>query len=247
MVNSIPLQTQNEVDYHHHHHRRYLAKKKSKEAANRHAKAESERRKRINSHLSTLRKLFPDLTKKDKPRVLTEAVKELKELREKVAEKLEEHQSGGETPLFLPGENDEVAVVPCDGEEEGAWAVKATICCEDRPGLNRDLTEAVQSVKGRVVRAEMATVGGRTKVDVVVRWCKEQGGGGGGEKDLGSLRRALKAVVENRSLGMLLCRRLRADTWPGPKVDEHANNSAQICSSLSNGSGLPDSLLLNTV
>ncbi|XP_019174238.1 PREDICTED: putative transcription factor bHLH107 [Ipomoea nil] len=241
MLNSIPLQTQNEVDYHLHHQRRYLAKKKSKEAANRHAKAESERRKRINSHLSTLRKLFPHLTKKDKPRVLTEAVKELKELRQKVAEQLEQHQSEGETPLFLPGENDEVAVVPCDGEGESA--VKATICCEDRPGLNRDLTEAVQSVKGRVVRAEMATVGGRTKVDVVVRWC----GGGVGEKDLGSLRRALKAVVENRSLGMLLCRRFRADTWAGPKVDGHANNSAQICGSLSNGSGLPDGLLFNTV
>lgn len=187
---------------------------------------------------------------KDKPRVLTEAVNQLKELRKKVEEQLEQHQNGGETglvtPLFFPGENDEVAVVPYAGGVEGETAVKATICCEDRPGLNRDLTEAVQSVKGRVVKAEMATVGGRTKVDVVVRLCTEQGGDGGGvgEKDLGPLRRALKAVVENRLLGssMLLCRRLRADKWAGLKLDPFANKSAHIY-----GSGLPNGLLMNSV
>ncbi|RAL47068.1 hypothetical protein DM860_017109 [Cuscuta australis] len=183
------------------------SKKKSKEAAHRHAKAEGERRQRINSHISTLRKLFPHLPKKDKPRVLTEAVKQLKELRKMAAAAVMEETGFPESSLFLPGENDEVAVAPFTGGEEGGEllsAMKATICCDDRPGLIQELSDAIHSANGKVAMAEMATLGGRTKVDVVVRWHDSElgGGTGDGEKNIGSsLRRALKAVVENRSLG----------------------------------------------
>ncbi|CAH9111083.1 unnamed protein product [Cuscuta europaea] len=99
------------------------------------------------------------------------------------------------------------------------------ICCEDRPGLNRELSEAVHSVNGRVVKAEMATVGGRTKVDVVVRWYSDQGGGDR-EKDLTSLRRALKVVVDNRSLGFSLS---RADSWASLELGPSANRCNHIC------------------
>ncbi|VFQ90382.1 unnamed protein product [Cuscuta campestris] len=125
-----------------------------------------------------------------------------------------------ESSLFVPGENDEVVVAPFAGGEEGGEllsAMKATICCDDRPGLIQDLSEAIYSVNGKVAMAEMATLGGRTKVDVVVRWHDSElgGGTGDGEKNIGSsLRRALKAVVENRSLGysMLSRRGLQFNT-----------------------------------
>lgn len=141
-----------------------------------------------------------------------EAVHRLKELKKKVAEHvpiLENEGEGinnnnGRWPLFLPGEKDEVKVVgySCESvDEEQIMQVKATICCEDRQRLNEELTEAVKSVKGRLVKAEMSTIGGRTKAVLVVQLCRECGGGGGaGEEDLRSLRMALKAVVEDRAL-----------------------------------------------
>ncbi|CAN4092344.1 unnamed protein product [Withania somnifera] len=179
-----------------------VQKSKSKEAAVTHAVAERKRRERINGHLHTLKKLFPYLPKKDKPRVLTEAVTQLKELRKNIAQQLEL------SSLFIPSENDVVIVNYCDNEER---TVKATVCCEDRPGLNRDLSSAIRSVQGRVIKAEMATVGGRTKAEMVVVLAKAIGG----EKDVGQLKRALKAVVENRVLGygssVILGRRMCPD------------------------------------
>lgn len=127
---------------------------------------------------------------KDKPRVLTEAVTQLKELRKNVAQQLEL------SSLFIPSENDVVIINYCDNINEER-TVKTTICCEDRPSLNRDLSSAIQSVQGRVIKAEMATVGGRTKAELVVVLGKANGG----EKDVGQLKRTLKAVVENRALG----------------------------------------------
>ncbi|MCE3215081.1 hypothetical protein HAX54_000765 [Datura stramonium] len=184
-----------------------IRKSKSKDAAVTHAVAERKRRERINSHLHTLKKLFPYLPKKDKPRVLTEAVTQLKELRKNVAQQLEL------SSLFIPTENDVVVVNYCDINNEER-TVKITVCCEDRPGLNRDLSSAVRSVQGRVIKAEMATVGGRTKAEMVVLLAKANNGG---EKDVGQLKRALKAVVENRALGLgssvMLGRRLGDDIW----------------------------------
>jgi len=93
----------------------------------------------------------------------------------------------------LPGECDEATVSWCEGE---ARRVKATVCCEDRAGLNRDVTRAIRSVRAKPVRAEMMTVGGRMKSVVVVEWGEEEVEG----KEVGALERALKAVVENRAL-----------------------------------------------
>lgn len=97
----------------------------------------------------------------------------------------------------FPGECDEATVSYCDGDDddgEGRRRVKATVCCEDRAGLNRELTHAIRSVRANPVRAEMMTVGGRTKSVVVVEWAE------GSEKEVEGLERALKAVVENRAL-----------------------------------------------
>ncbi|KAI3685779.1 hypothetical protein L6452_35037 [Arctium lappa] len=147
-------------------------------AAQKHAFSERKRRKRINSHYDSLRQFFPRLLKV--------------ELKKLVAD-----DEGGGCSFFIPGENDEMTVEYC-GSGSNKKVVRATICCEDRPGLNQDLTETIQSVGGKAVKAEMATVGGRTKAKVVVEWPES---GGGGEEDVETLKRALKAVVENRVLG----------------------------------------------
>lgn len=91
----------------------------------------------------------------------------------------------------FPGESDELSLSYCQNEGR---IVKASICCEHRAGLNRDLTRAIGSVGARPTRAKMMTVGGRTKSVVVMNWL-----GGGGDKEMGLLRRAMKDVVENRA------------------------------------------------
>ncbi|XP_052189863.1 transcription factor bHLH106-like [Diospyros lotus] len=177
-----------------------LQKQKSEAALKKHAVDERRRRRRINTHLRTLRHLlFPTSSSKVvKAAVLKEAVRRVKELK-----KMAEVEAGGEWwrgggatwSFMFPGESDEATVSYYKGRE-GKAVVKATVCCQDRPGLNQDLSEAVRMIGARVVGAEMATVGGRTKAEVVVQWLD----GGGGE-DVGSLRRALKALVESRALG----------------------------------------------
>ncbi|KAI3819879.1 hypothetical protein L1987_13731 [Smallanthus sonchifolius] len=164
-------------------------------ATKKHALSERKRRKRINNHYDSLRRFFPQLLKTDKASVLSETVRHIKELKNMVADLAPSHCSNNisRQPFFVPGEKDEVTVSYCDGSDK--TTVRAIICCDDRPDLNQGLTEAIRSVCGKVVKAEMTTVGGRTKVDVVVEW--PQFGGGA---DVGLLRRALKAVVENQIL-----------------------------------------------
>ncbi|KAI3732921.1 hypothetical protein L1987_64133 [Smallanthus sonchifolius] len=175
--------------------------KQEESASKKHALSERKRRKRINNHYDSLRRFFPQLLKTDKASVLSETVRHIKELKNMVADLALSHDEGtwcsdniSRQPFFIPGEKDEVSVIYCDGSDK--TTVRAVICCDDRPDLNQGLTEAIRSVCGKVVKAEMATVGGRTKVDVVVEWPQFDDGG----MDVGLLRRALKAVVENQIL-----------------------------------------------
>ncbi|KAH7567672.1 hypothetical protein ACOSQ2_010615 [Xanthoceras sorbifolium] len=169
--------------------------KKSTEPCKSHKEAERRRRQRINAHLSTLRTLLPSTTKTDKASLLAEVVHHVKELRRQaadVARKGGSTCSGSEPDYWpFPGESDEFTLACCDRQE---GLVKATLCCEDRPGLNGDMSRAFGSVRARPVRAEMMTVGGRSKSVVVMEWA-----GGGDEEMMGVLRRALKDVVENRA------------------------------------------------
>lgn len=180
---------------------------------------------------------------RDKATVLTEVVRRVKELRKTFANVALHHdkdQCGGVTTgsssSFFPGENDEATVSYYNDETE-AKMVKATVCCEDRPGLNRDLNEAVRSVRGRAVRAEMSTIGGRTKVVVLVRWPE----GGGGEEEVGGLRRALKVVVENRALGStsgLMGGVLSSSKWSGSGANFQSGQGSRMSSLM--GDGLKD-------
>ncbi|GKV53674.1 hypothetical protein SLEP1_g60191 [Rubroshorea leprosula] len=174
------------------------SEKKSKEACKSHKEAERRRRQRINGHLATLRSLLPNTTKTDKASLLAEVVRHVKELRRQVAA-IAEKEGGGccngnAVSWPFPGECDEVSLSFCNDETR---LVKATMCCEDRPGLNRDLTRAIEMVQAKAVRAEMMTVGGRSKSVVLMEWAR---GGEGDEEEMRalSLKRALRNVVQNR-------------------------------------------------
>ncbi|KAF2298739.1 hypothetical protein GH714_026357 [Hevea brasiliensis] len=182
--------------------------KRSTNAFKSHKEAERRRRQRINAHLSTLRSLLPSVTKTDKASLLAKVVHHVKELISQAAQVARQDgdgfcsgSSGGggggsepEKYCAFPGESDEATLSYCDGE---AKTMRVSVCCENRPGLNWELSQAIRLVRGRAVRAEMMTVGGLTKCVVVLQWAS----GGGGDEEARILRRALKAVVENRVSG----------------------------------------------
>ncbi|XWS25371.1 hypothetical protein CRYUN_Cryun27aG0063100 [Craigia yunnanensis] len=180
---------------------RTLSERKPTEAGKSHKEAERRRRQRINAHFSTLRSLLPNTTKTDKASLLAEVVHHVRELKRQVEDVVRRDGDGLcsnsqpelERSWLFPGECDEAALSFCDKEGK---LLKVTICCEDRPGLNRDLSRVIKSVQAKVVRAEMTTVGGRTK-SVVVMQCS------GDEERIGPLKRALKDVVENRVCGLV--------------------------------------------
>lgn len=99
----------------------------------------------------------------DKAALLGEVVRQVRELRLRAEE----------VAVVVPGEADEVGVEEDEeathdetktagGEQQGRM-VRAWVCCADRPGLMSELSRAVRSVRARAVRAEMVTIGGRTR------------------------------------------------------------------------------------
>ncbi|KAG5534299.1 hypothetical protein RHGRI_022432 [Rhododendron griersonianum] len=164
------------------------AEKKAEAASKNHSEAERRRRKRINTHLATLHKAS----------LLAEVVRRLRELKKTTAE-FAANDTNSETSQsnLFPTECDELNL--CHSETEPG-TIKATLCCEDRPELISEITAAVKAAEGKVVRAEMATVGGRTKSILWVQFVSPTGcgSGGGGE---GRLRRGLKGVV-NRAAAL---------------------------------------------
>ncbi|XP_062100286.1 transcription factor bHLH131 [Humulus lupulus] len=141
-------------------------------AAFKHSEAERIRRMRINGQYATLRTILPNLIKMDKASVLAETIRRVRELK-KAVEEVE-----AVCCTVVPGGEDGLSLeysggVEEDGQDSGAAGlvfIKVALSLEDRPGLMLELINAVKSVKGaggvgliRVVKAEMVTVGGRTK------------------------------------------------------------------------------------
>lgn len=114
--------------------------------------------------------------------MLAEVVRRVKELKKATSELTEADYDA----CLLPGDIDKVSL---RRNENDNTTLIATLCSEDRPDLIVDMTRALRSVKGKVVKAEMATVGGRTKNVLWVR------GVGGGVPE-GLLKRALEVVVD---------------------------------------------------
>lgn len=149
------------------------------------------------------------MVQSDKASLLAEVVQHVKELRKQADDVARRHDgylscsSGSESgsdqtvdtdPWPFPGESDDATLSYCCEGAGKPKLMKATVSCEDRPNLNHDLTQAIRSVRAKAVRAEMMTVGGRTKSVVIMQWPDV------GEEEVGALERALKAVVENRAL-----------------------------------------------
>ncbi|GER27306.1 basic helix-loop-helix (bHLH) DNA-bindingsuperfamily protein [Striga asiatica] len=158
--------------------------KASAAASHSHKEAERRRRKRINSHIATLKSLLPNAIKTDKASLLGEAVRTVRELKKKIM-----HQITLNDSFVIPSETDELKVCYDSG------LIQATVCCEDRPDLMSGLIRALDSVAAKVVRAEMSTVGGRTKIVLWVRL-----GSNVNESSFASLerlRRALKPVMDH--------------------------------------------------
>ncbi|KAG8383602.1 hypothetical protein BUALT_Bualt04G0031000 [Buddleja alternifolia] len=182
---------------------RSMAEAKAVAASVSHKEAERRRRKRINAHIATLKSILPNTIKTDKASLLGEAVRHVKELRKTTAqltapddEITNDHNPSNNTTLKIkfPSETDELKLCHCDN----SGLVKATMCCEDRPEIILDLIQGLKSVAAKVVRAEMSTIGGRTKS---VLWVKLSSNvGSESDVGLGSLRRALKMVMDKSTL-----------------------------------------------
>ncbi|XP_077251488.1 transcription factor bHLH30-like [Tasmannia lanceolata] len=169
---------------------RSTAEKKAVSASKSHSEAERRRRERINGHLNTLRTLLPNTNKTDKASLLAEVVQRVKDLKRHAADVAADVASfdNNKTQSPLPGEIDEVTL---DSDPRSSL-IKASVCCDDRPDLLSDLNYAIRSLQLRPVKAEIATLGGRTKTVFIV-----EGKGGHAAGDFfPALRRALKAVLE---------------------------------------------------
>lgn len=108
------------------------------------------------------------------------------------------------TKLMFPSESDELNISYCNSNSnsnnnstDSNSVIKASMCCEDRPDIMMELRRALSTVQGKIVRAEMSTVGGRIKC---VLWL-QLSENGCKEGLLVQLRRALKVVMDKANFG----------------------------------------------
>ncbi|OMO73004.1 transcription factor-like protein [Corchorus olitorius] len=121
----------------------------------------------------------------DKASVLGETIKQARELKKRVKEMKAARRGSGERAA-LPGELDNLSLGYCESDKS---LVKVTFSCDDRTELISDITKAVKTVKGSIVRAEMVFIGGRQRS---VLWVK----GLTGNEGIGMLKRALKMAID---------------------------------------------------
>ncbi|XP_010555406.1 PREDICTED: transcription factor bHLH131 isoform X2 [Tarenaya hassleriana] len=153
------------------------SKVESKEiAAKKHSDAERRRRLRINCQFATLRTILPNLAK-DKASVLGETVRYLNELKKTVKD----------IEMAAPRLEDDLKLSQCN-----RGLAKVVFSCSDRKGLMSEIAESLATTKGKAVRAEIMTVGGRTKCALYVQ-------GVNGNEGMVRLKKALKPIL-NRDL-----------------------------------------------
>ncbi|KAJ8503688.1 hypothetical protein OPV22_004574 [Ensete ventricosum] len=158
-----------------------------------HSEAEKRRRERINAHLSTLRRMIPNsTTKMDKASLLSRVVDHLKDLKRR-ARALDVDRN-----IPIPAEVNEVDVefnaghqhaFPEEEEEEELY-ITASVCCDDRPDLLEELSDAFRRLGLRAVRADMMTLGGRSR-NVFVLFLKD----GDRSVCLSSLNRSIREML----------------------------------------------------
>ncbi|WVZ96675.1 hypothetical protein U9M48_042281 [Paspalum notatum var. saurae] len=133
-----------------------------------HSEAERRRRERINAHLVTLRRMVvSDATRQmDKATLLARVVGQLKEMK----------RTAAETTQPIPGEANAIAVAchaGVTGHGRPAAYIRASVSCDDRPGLLADLAAELRAMRLRPVRADVAALGGRAQCDILL--CSEEG------------------------------------------------------------------------
>ncbi|KAL4291329.1 hypothetical protein GQ457_14G026160 [Hibiscus cannabinus] len=123
-----------------------------------HSEAEKRRRDRINAQLAALRKLIPKSNKMDKAALLGSAIDQVKDLKRKATEI-------GKA-FAIPSETDEVTV-DCDVPEDKMF-IRASVCCDDRPEVFAELIRVFKGLRLNIVNAEISSVGGRIKSELIV-------------------------------------------------------------------------------
>uniref|UniRef100_A0A0E0PHZ9 BHLH domain-containing protein n=1 Tax=Oryza rufipogon TaxID=4529 RepID=A0A0E0PHZ9_ORYRU len=152
-----------------------------------HSEAERRRRERINAHLATLRRILPDAKQMDKATLLASVVNQVKHLKTRATE-----ATTPSTAATIPPEANEVTVQCYAGGEHTAAAriyVRATVSCDDRPGLLADIAATFRRLRLRPLSADMSCLGGRTRHAFVL--CREEEE----EEDAAAEARPLKEAV----------------------------------------------------
>ncbi|CAH2063938.1 unnamed protein product [Thlaspi arvense] len=172
-----------------------ISQDKSLAALRNHKEAERKRRERINSHLNKLRSLLSCNSKTDKATVLAKVVQRVKELKQQTLE------ISNET---LPSETDEISVLNFEdcSKDDGRIIFKVSFCCEDRPDLLQDLVKILKSLQMETVYADITTIGGRTRNDLVVVADTEKHG----VESVKFLQNALKSLLERSSQSVVMRR-----------------------------------------
>ncbi|CAK7323637.1 unnamed protein product [Dovyalis caffra] len=159
-----------------------------------HSEAERKRRARINAHLDTLRSLLPGTSKMDKASLLAEVISNLKELKRQAAEASE--------GLLMPLDIDEVRVEQQEDGLLGApYLIRASICCDYKPGILSDIRRALDALHLIIMRAELATLEGRMKNVFVMSKCKEGHSGDNKAHQFvaGSIHQAFRSILDRVS------------------------------------------------
>ncbi|KAJ4892082.1 Transcription factor bHLH106 [Raphanus sativus] len=164
-----------------------VAQDRALAALRNHKEAERKRRERINSHLNKLRNT-------DKATLLAKVVQRVKELKQQTLEISDSDQT------LLPSETDEISVLHYeDYSNDGHIIFKASLCCDDRSDLLPDLMEILKSLHMKTLRADMVTLGGRTRSVLVVAADKEMHG----VESVHFLQNALKSLLERSSKSLV--------------------------------------------
>ncbi|XP_040999266.1 transcription factor bHLH51-like [Juglans microcarpa x Juglans regia] len=139
-------------------------------ASKSHSQAEKRRRDRINTQLSTLRKLIPKSDKMDKAALLGSVIDHVKDLKRRAMEVSK--------ACSIPTEVDEVTIDYDHGQDvnmignvdkrEENILIRVSFCCDDRPELFSELIQVLKGLRLTVVKADIASVGGRIKSVLVL-------------------------------------------------------------------------------
>ncbi|KAM0823361.1 hypothetical protein ACQ4PT_070915 [Festuca glaucescens] len=151
-----------------------------------HSEAERRRRERINGHLATLRRMMPDAYQMDKATLLGSVVNQVRYLKRKAAT---------QPPTPIPPEANEITVrcYTAAGDDR-TTCIRATVSCDDRPGLFSSIAGAFRGLRLRTLRAELASLGSRAHH--VFLLCNEDGNVGAGPRALeGTVWQALAQVA----------------------------------------------------